>query len=199
VVEDHLEPEWLQTIRMIPSWYMRYFYYPEIVLEEDRLERHTKGVSDMQAEEELHRIYSEAGYTAEAQQILANKGGAQYYLPVLQAAESITHDRGDVIIMDTFNQGAITDLPQKVCVEVPNRVYRDRVEPLPIGPLPLSVRALVQTVKDMGVNHRGGGQRRLPCGHQRMVTNPLVGTYPKAQGFPRRVIENEMEFITPLK
>lgn len=199
VVEEYLDPEWLQTIRMIPSWYVRYFYYPEIVLEEDLREGHTKGFRDMQAEEELHQIYSREGYTAEAQQILANKGGAQYYLPVLQAAESITHNRGDVIIVDTLNHGAITDLPQKACVEVPSRLYRDRVEPLPIGPLPLSVRGLVQSVKtyeELTIEAAVNGDRRAAI--TALVTNPLVGTYPKAQAFLDRVIENEKEFITPL-
>src|SRR5574340_287528 len=198
VVEDYLEPERLQTIRMIPSWYVRYFYYPEIVLEEDLREGHTKGFRDMQAEEELYQIYSREGYTAEAQQILADKGGAQYYLPVLQAAESITNNRGDVIIVDTLNHGAITDLPQNACVEVPSRLYRDRVEPLPIGPLPLSVRSLVQSVKtyeELTIEAAVNGDRLAAI--TALVTNPLVGTYPKAQAFLDRVVENEKEFINP--
>lgn len=200
LVEDYLEPELLQTIRMIPSWYVRYFYYPEIVLEEDRKEGLTKGYRDMQAEEELHQIYSHEGYTAQAQQILADKGGAQYYLPVLQAAESIFHDRGDAIVVDTLNHNAITDLPQTVCVEVPSRIYRDRTEPLPVGPLPMPVRGLVQAVKayeELTIEAAVNGD--LHAAIAALMANPLVGTYPKAWAFLERMMENEREYITPLK
>src|SRR4030042_380280 len=83
LVEYHLPPDMLQRIRMIPSWYVRYFYYPEIILEEDRQDQQTKGMHDMQAEEELQMIYQTYGYTRRAQEILSGKGGSQYYLPVL--------------------------------------------------------------------------------------------------------------------
>jgi len=195
-VEDYLAPELLRGIRMVPSWYVRFFYYPEIVLEDDRKQEYTKGSSDMQAEEDLRMIYAAEGYTSRAQQILADKGGAQYYLPVLQAIESVVYDRGDSIILDTLNQGSIPDLPPGVCVEVPSRVYRERVDPLPIGSLPLPVRGLVQTVKayeelTIEAALTGSTQKAIAA----LMANPLVGTYPKASHFIRRVIENERETI----
>jgi len=196
VVEDHLALDLLRAVRMIPSWYVRYFYYPEIVLEEDRKIDHTKGVSDMQAEEELRAIYTSEGYNTRAQQILADKGGAQYYLPVLQAVESITYDRGDLIVVDTLNQNALPDLPPGVCVEVPSRVFRDRVKPLDAGSMPSTVRGLVQTVKayeelTIEAATTGSLQKAIVA----LMANPLVGTFPRAWGFLQRVIANEREYI----
>lgn len=197
LVETHLDPEWLQTIRMIPSWYVRYFYYPEIILQEDRKIQQTKGMRDMQAEEELRILYSTEGYGEQAQKILTRKGGAQYYLPVLQAINSIVHDRGDVVVVDTQNQNALPDLPPHVCVEVPARIFRDRVEPLVSGPMPLSVRGLVQTVKtyeELTIEAATTGSQKAAI--SALKTNPLVGTYPKARAFLDRVLENESKYFT---
>lgn len=197
LVEHYLTPENLQAIRMIPSWYVRYFYYPEIVLDEDRKDVHTKGVSDMQAEEELRAIYLAEGYGERAQKILAGKGGAQYYLPVLQAVASIVHNRGDVITVDTLNGRTIPDLPAHVFVEVPARIFKDRVEPFEVGPMPLAVRGLVQTVKayeELTIEAAVTGNQKTAIAA--LMANPLVGTYPKARAFLDRVLKNEHTYLT---
>ena len=196
LVEKYLPPEMLQRIRMIPSWYVRYFYYPEIILEEDRQDQQTKGMQDMQAEEELQTIYQTYGYTRRAQEILSGKGGSQYYLPVLQAIDSIVNDRGDVIIVDTENQGALPDLPAKACVEVPARIFRTGAQPLQVGAMPLQVRGLVQTVKayeELTIEAALTGDHQTAIAA--LMANPLVGTYPKARAFLDRVLENERNYL----
>ncbi|HET9909968.1 MAG TPA: hypothetical protein VFQ23_25190, partial [Anaerolineales bacterium] len=124
LVDDFMEPEFFRTLAMIPSWYVRYFYFPEQTLEEDRESGHSKGEEDMQREARLHEIYSMTGYDEEARRILSSKGGAQYYLPVLQAMQAIVNDSGEVVVADVRNGTALPDLPTNVCVEVPTRVYR---------------------------------------------------------------------------
>ncbi len=87
IVEQYLDPKYLQTIRMVPSWYVRFFYYPELILQEDLKSQSTKGMRDMKAEDELRTIFTDDGYDERAREILSNKGGAQYYLPVLDAID----------------------------------------------------------------------------------------------------------------
>jgi 6-phospho-beta-glucosidase len=196
LVEHHLSPDMLQFIRMIPSWYVRYFYYPEIILEEDRQENGTKGVHDMQAEDELHRIYKTDGYTKRAQEILSGKGGSQYYLPVLQAIDSIVNDRGDIIVVDTENQGSLPDLPANACVEVPARIFRSGAQPLSAGAMPLAVRGLVQTVKayeELTIEAALTGNHQTAIAA--LMANPLVGTYPKASAYFERVLKNERDYL----
>lgn len=199
LVEEMIDPEWLDTLGMIPSWYLRYFYYPDLVLEEDRLQGNTKGVDDMRAEERLHQIYTSEGYTQEAQQILSGKGGAQYYLPVLQVIDSMVHDRGDVVVVDTTNQGSILDLHPSACVEVPARIYMDRVEPLPVGLLPLVVRGLVQAVKnyeELTIEAAATGSRKIAVAA--LMANPLVPNYPSAHAYFERVLKNEADYLPQL-
>ncbi len=196
LVETLIAPEWLQTLRMIPGWYLRYFYCPEQILESDREKSQCRGEEDMQAEERLREIYSTVGYGTEAQRILKAKGGAQYYLPVLQVIASIVQDRGDVAVVDTTNGEALPDLPPDVCVEVPARVHRDKVEPLPSGLMPLSVKGLVQAVKtyeELTVEAALTGDQGVAIAA--LMANPLVGSYTKARAFLDRVLENERNYM----
>jgi 6-phospho-beta-glucosidase len=196
LVDDFMEPEFFRTLAMIPSWYVRYFYFPEQTLEEDRHEGHSKGELDMQRETRLHEIYSTAGYDDEARHILSSKGGAQYYLPVLQAMHAIVKDSGDIVVADVRNGSALPDLPANVCVEVPARIYRDRTEPLSAGEMPLSVRGLVQTVKayeELTIQSALSGSREIAI--EALMANPLVGSFGKADRFFSQVLENERQYI----
>lgn len=196
VVDDFMEPDFLRALALIPSWYVRYFYFPEQTLEEDRREAQSKGEKDMQAEARLHEIYSTTGYADEARRILASKGGAQYYLPVLQAIHAIVNDSGEVIVADVRNGTALPDLPPDVCVEVPARIYRERAEPLPVGAMPLNVRGLVQTVKtyeELTIQAAVRGDRQIAI--EALMANPLVGSFGKASKFFERVLENERTYL----
>jgi 6-phospho-beta-glucosidase len=196
IVDDFMEPDFFRTLAMIPSWYVRYFYFPEQTLEEDRGQAQSKGEKDMQAEARLSEIFSTAGYDEEARQILSSKGGAQYYLPVLQAIHAIVNDSGDMIVADVRNGTALPDLPPNVCVEVPARIFRERTEPLPIGAMPLSVRGLVQTVKayeELTIQAALTGSRDIAI--EALMANPLVGSFGKASRFFDRVLENEHAYI----
>jgi 6-phospho-beta-glucosidase len=186
----------LRRIHLIPSWYVRYFYYPEIILEEDRAEQVTKGSRDMQAEEELHAIYLDQGYTPRAQQILAEKGGSQYYLPVMQVIDSMINDRGDTVVVDTRNQNAISGLPADACVEVPAHIFRSGAQPLEVGEMPPTVRGLVQAVKsfeELTIEAAMTGNRQTAIAA--LMANPLVGTYPKASAYFERVLKNERDYL----
>jgi len=196
LVEDLIEPDWLRTLGMLPGWYLRYFYYPRQVLKQDKDSLRSEGEADLLAEEKLRLIYSTEGFGLEARRILEAKGGAQYYLPVLQAMVSIVHDRGEVVIADVRNGSALPDLPPEVCVEVPARIGRDSIEPLGMGPMPLCVRGLVQTLKayeELTIQAAITGDHGAAIAA--LVTHPLVGSYPKARAFFDRALQNETAYL----
>lgn len=196
LVDSLIDPFWLKTLRMIPSWYLRYFYYPEEILHSDRQKVQSRGQEDMVSEKRLADIYSARGYGNEAKEILKAKGGAQYYLPVLQVIELMIRDRGDVITVDTLNGEVLPDLPSNVCVEVPARIFRDHVEPIIVGPMPLSVRGLVQAVKsyeELTIEAALNGDQGKAVAA--LMVNPLVGSYRKARTFLDRVLENERDYL----
>ena len=195
LVDDFMAPEHLRALGMISNWYLHYFYWPERVLEEDR-KQNAKGTRDMQAEKRLAQIYASTGYTQEARDILSAKGGAQYYLPVLEVMDALGRDSGATVIADVRNGGALTDLPAEACVEIPARFYRDRTEPLPVGPMPLSVRGLVQTVKayeQLTIQAALTGDRGTAIAA--LMANPLCASYDKATAFFDRVLANERAWL----
>lgn len=196
LVESLIDPEWLMTLRMIPGWYLRYFYFPEKVLELDRRKPQSRGQEDMKSESRLEEIYKTKGFVKEAKDILKAKGGAQYYLPVLHVMLSMVNNRGDIVTVDTRNGETLPDLPPDVCVEVPARIFRDRIDPLNVGSMPTTVRGLVQAVKnyeELTVEAAVSGEQGLAIAA--LMVNPLVGSYPKARAYLDRVLENERDYI----
>ena len=68
--------------------------------------------------------------------------------------------------------------------------------PLEAGPMPLSVRGLVQTVKtyeELTIQAAVTGSQKSAIAA--LMANPLVGTYPKARAFLDRVIANEGKYL----
>ena len=196
LVDPLMDPVWLRDLGMLPTWYVRYFYFPELVLAEDRKEQHTKGEADMAAERRLAEIYATQGYNTEAQNILNGKGGAQYYVPVLQAVDFIVHDRGDLVVADVTNGRALPDLPSDSCVELPTRLWKDRFEPVDAGPLPLKVRGLVQAVKtyeQLTIRAALSGDHGTAIAA--LMANPLVRSYTKARAFFDCILQNEKDYL----
>lgn len=196
IVDDLMESDFLRSLALIPSWYVRYFYFPDWTRDEDRREGMSKGELDIQAEERLKTILSSKGYNDEARRILAAKGGAQYYLPVLQAIHAIVEDSGEEIVADVRNGQAMPDLPADVCVEVPVHIFREHVEPVPVGVLPLSVRGLVQSVKtyeQLTIQAAISGDRQIAL--EALMANPLVGSYGRAKQFFECVLKNERDYL----
>ncbi|MGE5224190.1 MAG: hypothetical protein ACM3PY_17260 [Omnitrophica WOR_2 bacterium] len=195
LVDPLVEPEFLRALGMLPAWYLRYYYFPEKTMEEDR-QQGPKGEQDMASDRRLAELYETKGYSEEARQILVRKGGERIYLPVLQTIDSIWNDRGDLIVADVKNRNATPDLPPESVLEIPARFYRDREEPAPIGPLPLQVRGLVQAVKaseQLTIKAVLTGDRGTALAA--LMTNPLVGSFDKASAFLDRALAEERQYL----
>jgi 6-phospho-beta-glucosidase len=196
LLDPLMDREAFRALRLLPSWYTRYFYFTEAVLAADQATTETKADLDVRAEERLAHLMVTSGYDDEVRAILASKGGASYYVNVLQAIDAIVHDSREVIVVDVRNGGAITDLPSEACAEIPARVGAHGAEPLPVGALPLPVRGLIQSVKtyeQLTIEAALRGDERVAL--QALVANPLVGSYTKARPFLDRVLGNERAFL----
>jgi 6-phospho-beta-glucosidase len=186
----------LRALRLIPSWYTRFFYFTEQVLAEDEAAGTTKADRDVAAEEQLGTKYRTVGFDDECREILAGKGGANYYENVLAAIAAIAGDSGDVIVADVRNDGAIPELPRDACVEVPARVNRQAATALPVQDLPVQVRGLLQAVKayeQLTIEAAISGDRERAV--QALVANPLVRSYSTARPYFDKVLANERAYL----
>jgi 6-phospho-beta-glucosidase len=196
MVDPLMDVDDLRALRLIPSWYVRFFYFGEQILDEDRASGTTKADRDVAAEERLKEIFRTVGYDAEARQILAGKGGANYYENVLAAMDAIVNDTGAVIVADVRNEGAIPDLPDDACVEVPARIGQGSTRALPVGDLPVAVRGLIQAVKayeELTIEAAVAGDETRAV--QALVANPLVRSYSTARAFLERVLAAERAYL----
>ena len=198
LIDPLMTIEDLHALRLIPAWYVRYFMFTDRIVADEGASDETKADRDVQAEERLASIYSTVGLNEETRDILGTKGGANYYVDVLDVIDSIVNDRGQIVVADVRNDGAIPDLPSDVCVEIPTRVGAGGPVPLPVGPLPLAVRGLIQAVKafeELTIEAALSGDRGRAI--QALAANPLVGSYSKAKPFFERVLQNERQYLSP--
>jgi 6-phospho-beta-glucosidase len=77
----------------------------------------------------------------------AGKGEGLVSLAAAEVIESAALDLGQEHILSTGQDGAVPDLPPDWVLELPCRVYRDRIEPVPADPLPMAAQGLLQVVK----------------------------------------------------
>ena len=78
----------------------------------------------MQIEHDLLEIYRDPELDTKPE-LLEHRGGAFYSEAAAQLIASLHDGRGDIQVVDTYNRGALPDLPDDVVVEVPARITRD--------------------------------------------------------------------------
>lgn len=175
-------PELVEVLGAIPSYYLRYYYHHDEVLEKQLRAGRTRGEEVLELEAELLRLYAESSL-AQKPELLGRRGGARYSQAAVGLISALHHGNGEVHILNVRNDGAIPDLPDDCVVEVPARVGREGIEPLPQGPLPPGVRGLVQAVKayeELTVKAAVEGDARAAL--QALLAHPLVPSFSVAKG-----------------
>lgn len=174
--ELSLPAELIRTLAALPSYYLRYYYLTDAVLEEERT-RPSRAEEVMGIERRLLELYRDPTL-AEKPKLLDRRGGAFYSEAAAQLIASLYAGTGDVQVVDTRNDGTLPDLPAGAVVEVPARIDCDGAHPLPRAPLAPELRGLVQAVKayeELAVEAALTGDRGVAL--RALLANPLVGRY----------------------
>jgi 6-phospho-beta-glucosidase len=174
--EVGLPLELVAMLRMIPSYYLRYYYLSRRVLDEQR-RGPTRAERVMEIEGELLRLYADPALDTKPE-LLASRGGAFYSEAAAQLVASLHAGTGDVQVVDVRNQGTIPELPDDAVVEIPARIDAEGAHPLPQRPLEPELLGLVQQVKAyerLAVTAATSGRREVAL--RALLANPLVGDY----------------------
>ena len=141
---SHVPREALEELGAVPSYYLRYFYAHDLVLAEQR-----RGVPRATEVAEIERglleLYRDPEL-AEKPALLEQRGGAYYSEAAVGLIASLVAGDGEVHEVDLRNEGTLAGLADDDVVEVPARVYPDRIEPLEQAPLAPEVLGLIQHV-----------------------------------------------------
>jgi 6-phospho-beta-glucosidase len=164
----------LTELGAVPSYYLHYFYAHDAVLEEQQ-----EGVPRAQVvseiERELLELYRDPN-VVERPALLMRRGGAYYSEAALGLVASLTGDDGAVHEVDVRNDGTLVGLADDDVVEVPARVGRAGVVPLPQRPLAPELLGLVQHVAAYErLTARAAVTRDPVDARKALLTHPLIG------------------------
>ena len=134
----------LEELGAIPSYYLRYFYAHDRVLEQQRSEV-PRAETVAEIERELLELYRDPSVT-EKPALLERRGGAFYSEAAIGLVRSLAGDDGGIHVVDVRNRRTLDGLADDDVVEVPARITGRGAEPLPQAPLAPELLGLVQHV-----------------------------------------------------
>ena len=139
-------PEMIESLRMIPNYYLQYFYHTDRKLRAQEAWPPSRAEEVMQVERDLLQEYSDPGL-AEPPADLMKRGGAYYSTVATQLLNSHHNDLGEVHVVNIPNGGAVPAWPADWVLEMPAKVDRTGPHPLAAQPLPPVCFGLLAQVK----------------------------------------------------
>ncbi len=143
-------PEWdintVESLGMIPNYYLQYFYYTAKKLKAQDLWPPSRAEEVMEIEKGLLQKYADPT-TSDLPAGLMNRGGAYYSTLATQLIDSHHNDLGQIHIVNVRNDDAVKQWPADWVLELPARVDRHGIHPLPADPLPAACFGLVSPVQ----------------------------------------------------
>jgi 6-phospho-beta-glucosidase len=181
----------LDDLGAVPSYYLRYFYAHDQVLREQ-----VEGVPRAQVVSEIEQglldLYRDP-LVDQRPDLLMQRGGAYYSEAALGLIASLWSGDGAVHEVDMRNGGTLAGLTPDDVVEVPARVGKDGVTPLPQPPLAPELLGLVQHVAAYErLTVRAALSRDPVDARKALLAHPLVGQIELVEGLVERMTEEAL-------
>ena len=167
------DPALIETLQMLPNYYLSYFYSTAKKLAEQDAWPPSRAETVMQVEADLLAEYADPNRT-EPPADLMKRGGAWYSTLATQLLNAHYNDLGETHIVNTPHRGAVPGWPADWVLEMPARVSRAGVEPLPAEPLPPVCFGLLAAVKSyelLTVEAAVHGDRK--AAYEALLAHPL--------------------------
>ena len=164
----------LEELGAVPSYYLRYFYAHDRVLEQQRSEA-PRAETVAEIERELLELYRDPSVT-EKPALLERRGGAFYSEAAIGLVRSLARDDGGIHVVDVRNGETLEGLAEDDVVEIPARITSRGAEPLPQAPLAPELLGLVQHVAAYERLAARAGETGDPLvARKALLAHPLVG------------------------
>ncbi len=198
-LKNEAEPEWdvrtIETLGMIPNYYLQYFYYTDKKLAEQKKWPPSRAEEVMEIEKDLLRQYADPALTQPPADLM-KRGGAYYSTLATQLINSHHNNLGQVHVVNIRNNGAVKEWPADWVLELPAKVDRRGVHPLPADPLPASCFGLISAVKMyelLTVEAAVHGDRN--AAYQAMLVHPLGPSADKISEVLDDLLETNKQWI----
>ena len=185
----------LETLGMIPNYYLQYYYYTDKKLAAQRKWPPSRAEEVMELEKGLLREYADPVLT-EPPADLMKRGGAYYSTLATQLINSHYNDLGQIHVVNVPNNGAVKEWATDWVLEIPAKVDKRGIHPLPAAPLPRTCFGLISQVKmyelltlEAAVH---GNKNAL---YQALLTHPLGPSADQAQAVMDDMLKTNRQWL----
>ncbi|MEZ4767978.1 MAG: 6-phospho-beta-glucosidase [Caldilineales bacterium] len=194
---DHPDwnPDLIETLRMLPNYYLSYFYYTARKLAEQEKWPPSRAETVMQVEADLLAEYADPALT-EPPADLMKRGGAWYSTLATQLLNAHYNDLNETHVVNVPHRGAVAGWPGDWVLEMPSRISRRGAEPLATEPLPPACFGLLASVKAyelLTVEAAVGGDRQ--AAYDALLVHPLGPPADRVQAVLDDLLETNREFL----
>jgi 6-phospho-beta-glucosidase len=185
----------LDTLGVVPSYYLRYYYAHDEVVGELRT-KPSRAAEVASMERQLLAMYADPDLD-EKPELLAERGGAFYSEAAVDLAAALLGGGGSPYqVVNTYNRGTLPFLPDDAVIEVQAAVGAKGPSPLPVHPVnPLhgGLMAHVTAYEDLALQAAlHGGRDRV---FRALLSHPLIGQYAYAETLTDRLIAHNREHL----
>ncbi len=178
----------------VPSYYLRYFWAHDAVVEEER-GKPTRAEVVADIERQLLEMYRDPALDTKPE-LLQNRGGAFYSEAAVALLASLLTDAGDQQVVNVRNNGTLPFLSDQAVIEVTATIGRHGATPVevaPVSPLMSGLIAHVSAYEELAVDAAlHGGRDRVA---KAMLAHPLIGQYELAGQLADRLIAENAAFL----
>ncbi len=193
--ESEFDIRTLETLGMMPNYYLQYFYYTGKKLAAQGKWPPSRADEVMEIEKNLLREYADPGLT-EPPADLMKRGGAYYSTLATQLIDSHYNDLGQVHVVNVPHRGAIPGWPADWVLEMPCTVDREGIHPIPAEPLPPACFGLIAQVKMyelLTVEAAVHGDRE--AAYQALLAHPIGPSADKVQEVLDDMLETNRQYL----
>ncbi len=195
--EEH--PEWdprmVEIQHMMPNYYLQYFYYTDKKFRSQEKWPPSRGEEVIEIEKGLLRDYADPNLN-EPPADLMKRGGAYYSTVATQLLNAHFNDLNETHVVNTRNSGAVKDWPSDWVLELPAKVKKSGITPIPTEPLPAACFGLIAAVKAyelLTVEAAVHGDR--DAAYQALLVNPIGPKGDKVQAVLDDMLETHREYL----
>lgn len=193
------DAEFIKSFKLMPCPYHKYYYKTKDMLK-DELEKFEKGKTRaeevIETEKELFELYKDTNLKEKPKQ-LEKRGGAYYSDAACNLISSIYNDKGDLQVVNTFNNGTVKDFPDEFIIEVTAKITKDG--PIPykfINEFPIQIKGLISQIKQFEIL---GAEAAVEGSYEKallaMVTNPLIANDFEGHRLLDEMLEAHKEYL----
>lgn len=189
-----LRPGLVERLGAVPSYYLRYFYAHDAVVEEQR-SKPSRAAEVAAMERRLLELYADPSVVTKPE-LLAQRGGAYYSEAAVALIASLLGDRGDVQVVNVRNGGTLPFLDDEAVIEVPAAVTAAGAAPLPVSPVEPLYAGLIGHVSAyewlaLEAARHGGADRVRDA----LLAHPLVGQDAVTEELTGLLLEANRSFL----